>query len=202
MKQRVVADLSDLPLHGFGKASLTWWGTLVFMLLEGTGFGLVLAMYLYLASLATQWPIGAPSPDLLPGTLVTAVLLISAVPNVLISRWAERSELAKVQVGLIIMTLFGIAPLTLRIFEFRALHISWDSNAYGSVVWIMLGLHTTHVLTDLADTIVLLAVMFSRHKGNPRRLGDVQDNALYWNFVIVTWLPIYACLYWLPRLWR
>ena len=44
--------------------------------------------------------------------------------------------------------------------------------------------------------------MFTRHGDNPRRFGDVQDNALYWNFVILTWLPIYACLYWLPRLWQ
>jgi cytochrome c oxidase subunit 3 len=202
VKQHVVDDLSDLPLHAMGTASLTWWGTSFFMLLEGTGFALVLAIYLYLASLAAAWPIGAPPPDLLPGTLVTLLLLISAIPNVLISRWAERQDMAKVQLGLVVMTLFGIAPLVPRIFEFRALHISWDSNAYGSVVWTMLGLHTTHLLTDLIDTIVLLAVMFSRHRNNPRRFGDVQDNALYWNFVIVTWLPIYVCLYWLPRLWR
>lgn len=202
MKQRVVVDLSDLPLHAMGDASLTWWGTLTFMLLEGTGFALVLAIYLYLASLAQAWPMGAPPPDLLPGTLVTAVLLISAIPNLLVSRWAEQQQMRKVRIGLIVMTIFGVLPLDLRISEFRALHISWDSNAYGSIVWTMLGLHTTHVLTDLADTGVLLALMFSRHGDNPRRFGDVQDNALYWNFVIVTWLPIYACLYWLPRLWQ
>jgi cytochrome c oxidase subunit III len=202
VKQRVVADLSGLPLHAMGSASLTWWGTLFFMLLEGTGFALVLAIYLYLASLAVTWPIGAPPPDLLPGTSVTLVLLISAIPNLLISRWAARQELAKVQLGLVVMTVFGIAPLILRIFEFPALHVSWDSNAYGSIVWTMLGLHTTHMLTDLADTVVLLAVMLSRHRNNVRRFGDVQDNALYWNFVVLSWLPIYAYLYWLPRLWR
>ena len=31
---------------------MTWWGTLSFMLIEGTGFALVLAIYFYLASLA------------------------------------------------------------------------------------------------------------------------------------------------------
>jgi cytochrome c oxidase subunit 3 len=202
VKQRVVADLSHLPLHGMGEASLTWWGTLTFMLLEGSGFALVIAIYLYLESLADRWPIGAPPPDLLPGTLVTALLLISAIPNLLISRWAEQQQMAKVRIGLIVMTIFGVLPLILRIYEFGALHISWDSNAYGSIVWTMLGLHTTHVLTDLSDTGVLLALMFTRHGNNPRRFGDVQDNALYWNFVILTWLPIYACLYWLPRLWQ
>jgi cytochrome c oxidase subunit III len=202
MKQRVVADFSELPLHCMGTASPTWWGTFMFMLLEGTGFALLIAIYLYLASLAVAWPINAPPPDLLPGTLVTVVLLVSVVPNLLISRWAGRQELTKVRWGLVVMTLFGVAPLILRIFEFRALHISWDSNAYGSIIWTMLGLHTTHVLTDLGDTIVLGALMFTRHGNNLRRFGDTEDNVMYWNFVVVTWLPVYACIYWLPRLWQ
>ena len=39
-----------------------------------------------------------------------------------------------------------------------------------------------------------------RHAANPRRFGDVQDNAMYWNFVVVAWLPLYGCIYWIPRL--
>ncbi len=54
MRREVVTDLSHLPLHGEGTASVTWWGTLAFMLIEGTGFALVLAVYLYLASLAPE----------------------------------------------------------------------------------------------------------------------------------------------------
>jgi heme/copper-type cytochrome/quinol oxidase subunit 3 len=42
--------------------------------------------------------------------------------------------------------------------------------------------------------------MFTRHGDNARRFGDVQDNAMYWNFVVAAWLPIYACIYWIPRL--
>jgi cytochrome c oxidase subunit III len=200
MRQRPVLDLSALPLHGMGSASPTWWGTFAFMLLEGTGFAIVLAIYLYLASLAPQWPINAPAPDLLPGTLLTLVLLASVVPNVLVARWAKRQDLAKVKVGMIVMSVLGIVPLVIRAFEFRALHISWDTNAYGSVVWTLLGLHTTHIITDLGDTLVLAVLMFTRHGSNKRRFGDVQDNALYWNFVVLTWLPIYACVYWVARL--
>ena len=199
MKERPVLDLSDLPLHGMGTASPTWWGTLAFMLLEGTGFALVIAIYLYLGSLAKTWP-PAPPPDLLPGSLVTLVLLASVVPNVLIARWAKQRDLAKVRLAIIIMSVLGIVPLVIRFFEFPAMHVSWDSNAYGSVVWTMLGLHTTHLITDLADTLVLAVLMFTRHGRNPRRFGDVQDNAMYWNFVVLTWLPIYFCIYFLPRL--
>jgi cytochrome c oxidase subunit III len=200
MRERIVLDLGKLPLHGMGTQSATWWGTLAFMLIEGTGFALAIAVYLYLMSLATTWPINAPPPDLFPGTLVTLILLVSLVPNILISRWAEQQDLRKVRIGIVVMSLLGIAPLIVRIFEFAALRISWDTNAYGSVVWLLLALHTTHIITDLADTLVLAALMFTRHGQNRRRFGDVQDNGMYWNFVVAAWLPIYGCIYWLARL--
>ncbi|MBV9561444.1 MAG: cytochrome c oxidase subunit 3 [Bradyrhizobium sp.] len=200
MKERIVADLSGLPLHGLGRASVTWWGTAAFMLIEGTGFALVIGIYFYLMSLAAVWPINAPPPNLLPGTLVTLILLISALPNWLVSRWAEQQDLRKVRIGMVVMSLLGIAPLIVRAFEFGALNVSWDSNAYGSVIWTLLGLHTTHIITDLVDTLVLAALMFTRHGRNPRRFGDVQDNAMYWNFVVAAWLPIYGCIYWIARL--
>jgi cytochrome c oxidase subunit 3 len=200
VRERVVMDVSKLTLHGSGTASQTWWGTSAYMLIEGTGFALAIAMYLYLWTLAPEWPLNAAPPDLGPGTLVTVLLLASLLPNHLIMRWAEREDLRKVRIGIVVMTILGIAPLIVRFFEFRAANVSWDSNAYGSIVWLLLGLHATHLITDVGDTLVLTAIMFSRHGDNKRRFGDVQDNALYWYFVIASWLPLYACIYWIPRL--
>ncbi|WP_424811367.1 cytochrome c oxidase subunit 3 [Roseococcus sp. YIM B11640] len=200
MRQRVVLDLTELTPNATGTASLTWWGTLAFMLIEGTGFLMMIAVYLYLASIAPAWPPDTPPPDPAPGLWITGILLVSVVPNVLVSRWAQRRDLKRVRAGLVVMTLLGIAALLPRIYEFPAMHAMWDSNAYGSAVWVLLGLHTTHILTDLIDTVVLCALMFTRHAANPRRFGDVQDNALYWNFVVLIWLPIWAILYGVPRL--
>jgi cytochrome c oxidase subunit 3 len=200
VKERIVLDLSSLPQHGTGAASPTWWGTSAFMLIEGTGFALAIAVYLYLMSLASRWPIEAPPPDLTAGTLLTALLVASIIPNMIVSRWAKAKSLRKVQIGLIVMSVLGILPLIVRAAEFPALHVEWDDNAYGSIVWTLLGLHTTHIITDLIDTLVLTALMFSRHADNPRRFGDVEDNAMYWNFVVAAWLPIYLCIYWAPRL--
>ena len=200
MKTRTVADLAGLPLHGAGSASLTWWGTLAFMLIEGSGFALCIAVYLYLASVAPYWPLNAAPPGLWAGTVLTAVLLLSIVPNLLVARWAKAQDLRKVRAGVALMAVLGLLPLVLRVFEFRALNVSWDSNAYGSIVWVLLGLHTTHLIADVAETVVLAVLMFTRHADNKRRYGDVQDNALYWNFVVLTWLPVYACLYWGARL--
>jgi heme/copper-type cytochrome/quinol oxidase subunit 3 len=31
------------------------------------------------------------------------------------------------------------------------------------------------------------------------RFVDVSENAVYWNFVVLSWLPIYAVIYLAPR---
>jgi cytochrome c oxidase subunit I+III len=86
-----------------------------------------------------------------------------------------------------------------RFVEFSHLNVRWDTNAYGSVTWFLLGLHTTHVVTDFLDSAVLTAVMcFGRV--DEQRFVDVSENALYWYFVVVSWLPIYAVIYLAPRI--
>ena len=62
MKQRPVPilDVSALPEYGFGSRMTTWWGTLGFCVLEGTGFALAIGTYLYLAFLNPKWPLSAP----------------------------------------------------------------------------------------------------------------------------------------------
>ena len=100
---------------------------------------------------------------------------------------------------MVVMSLIAVATLPLRAYEFALLPVKWDANAYGSAVWFLLGLHTTHLVTDLGDTVVLAVLMFTRH-GHGRRFSDVTDNAFYWNFVVIAWLPIYVLLYWGPRL--
>jgi heme/copper-type cytochrome/quinol oxidase subunit 3 len=200
VKEKSVTDVSRLPANGFGPRSMTWWGTLAFMSLEGMGFALSIATYLYLMVLAQKWPLNSPPPDLLPGTLVTLLLIVSEPLNILIDRWARQEDLRKVRVALVGMSVFGILPLVVRAFEFGGLNVRWDTDAYGSAIWFLLGLHTTHLLTDVADTVVLTALMFTRHGNNGRRFSDVSDNAFYWDFVILSWLPIYFLIYWVPRL--
>ena len=196
MRQRI--DLSGLKTYAFGLRMPMWWGTLGFITLEGTAFALAIGTYFYLMSVNQPWPISAKPPGLLPGSLVTLILLASAIPNYLLKNWARTEDLRRVRLGLIILSIFGVLPLIVRAFEFTQLNVSWDANAYGSILWFLLGLHTTHLLTDLGDTLVLTTLMFTRHVTG-RRFSDVEDNAVYWDFVVLSWLPIYLVLYWVPR---
>jgi cytochrome c oxidase subunit 3 len=198
MRHRPVMDVSALPDHAFGPRMSMWWGTLGFMTLEGTGFALAAGAYLYLAWLNPQWPLADRPPGLLWGSLVAAVLIFSAWPNQLARMAAKEEDLPRVRRYLVIMSLIGAVPLIFRAFEFSTLYVRWDQNAYGSIIWMLLGLHTAHILTDVVDTWVLTALMFTRH-GHGKRFSDVEDNAFYWDFVWLSWLPIYGLIYWASR---
>ena len=199
MRQRPVEDLSGLPTSGFGASSPMWWGTLGFVTLEGTGFALAIGAYLYLRQVSDQWPIGAPAPQYWAGTAMLILLLASLWPNVMADRAAKQMQLGRVRLWLIVMSVVGFLTLAIRGLEFMQLQVRWDDNAYGSITWFVLGLHATHLITDLGDTLVLAALMFTRHV-NEKRLSDVSDNAFYWYFVVATWVPLYALLYGVPRL--
>src|SRR4051812_40491939 len=199
MKHTPVLDVSGLPTYAFGARSPVWWGTLSFCVLEGTGFALAVGAYLYLAFINPHWPLSAPPPGLIWSSLLTVLLVVSAVPNWLAKKAGEDEDLPKVRLYLVVMSLIGLAAIVLRLLEFTTLHVRWDQNAYGSLLWAILGLHLTHIATDLIDTVVLTVLMFTRH-GHGKRFSDVSDNAFYWNFVILSWLPLYALLYWGPRL--
>jgi cytochrome c oxidase subunit III len=196
---RPALDVSRLPAYAFGPRGLLWWGTMGIVAIEGMMFAIFLATYFYLRIYVPKWPPNLPPPDLLYGTLNTLILLGSAVPNQWVKHAAERKDLRSVRIGLLICLAFAAAFLAVRAFEFMALHCSWDTNAYGSAVWTLLGFHTFHLVTDALDTAVLTALMFTRRIAG-RSFVDVDESAVYWYFVVGVWLPVYAVIYIAPRI--
>jgi cytochrome c oxidase subunit 3 len=192
-------DVSDLPDHAFGHRNLMWWGGACMMTIEGMMFALLLVSYLYLKGRSPEWPPGYFAPILFWGTLNTAILLASAVPNQLAKKAAERMDLGALRMWLAVAIGFAIVFSVIRIFEFQALNVWWDSNAYGSIVWVLLGFHTTHVITDLLDSIALEVLLFTGPL-EKMHFVDAAENALYWHYVVLTWLPVYGFIYLAPRI--
>lgn len=195
-----VGDAAELPDHGFGPRSTTWWGVSGFITIEGTGFALAFAAYFFLMAQEQQWPASAPPPDLFWATVTLALFLLSEIPNIWVKRAAEREDLRGVRRGLLVMSLIVLPIFAARAFEFDHLNIGWDRNAYGSITWALLFMHSVHLITDWVDTLVLTVLMHTRHGAQGRRFVDTSENALYWHFVALSWVLVYAVVYGAPRL--
>jgi cytochrome c oxidase subunit III len=125
--------------------------------------------------------------------------------------WADsgikHGDVRRLKIGFVIAFLMGAVFLTLKVVEyvgipntdFTGVTYSWDTNAYGSIVWTVLGYHSAHVLILLLKTLVVGIWAFQGYF-NEERNGAVLVNGIYWHFVVLIWLPLYAMLYWAPRL--
>jgi heme/copper-type cytochrome/quinol oxidase subunit 3 len=191
-------DVAELPSYGFAHRSLMWWGNAGMMAIEGVAFSFMIVIYFYLRTLSPSWPGAGAPPDLLWGTLNLVIILVSAHPNTLCGNAAVDRDKHRVRLWLVVCCVLQLALCVVRAFEFSALNVRWDEGAYGSAVWVLLGFHTFNLVTDFADTLVLTAVMF-KEPIEGKRYVDIAENSGYWDFIVITWLPIYAVLYWGAR---
>jgi cytochrome c oxidase subunit 3 len=199
MKSSATLDVSHLPSVAFGSRDTLWWGVMGLILIEVTILGIGMVSYFYLRTLAPVWP---PPPTALPDLLLPTVnmllLLLSVVPMYWVDRAARRKERRGVQIGLVLCMVLGLGFSVLRGFEFRAVHTQWDSHAYGSVVWTLLGLHTLDLVAEVLETLLLMVVALLGPMTDHLFL-DISDSAPFWYFAAVVWVPIYAVLYIVPR---
>ncbi|WP_207540895.1 cytochrome c oxidase subunit 3 [Sabulicella rubraurantiaca] len=198
---RVVGSLSSLPDNVIGAANLNVWGVVAFMMIEGMGFALCGAAALYLASQGKGWPpSGTAPPDLSFGIAFTILLLASEVLNRWVDRKAWAHDLAGLRLGMVLITAVGVVLIGVRALELMHLNVRWSDNAYGSTIWLLMVLHTSHLITDVADTAVQTEWLF-RKEIEDKQFSGASDNCLYWDFVVLTWLPIWGLVYWMPRFW-
>jgi cytochrome c oxidase subunit 3 len=201
LEPRFTDDVSELPTFKFGPSSLTWWGVIGFMVIEGAGFALAIAAYFFIMGHEQGWPPeGRVPPDFLPGTLFLIIILLSEYPNTIIKKAAKAGDVPTIRLLLPVMVAVGVVLLIIRGFEFNSLNCRWTDDAYSSIIWALLLLHAGHIVTDWLDTVVLCGLMFTPDAYEPRRLGDIDENSMYWRYVWLLWIPIYLMIYWVPRL--
>lgn len=190
-----IIDVSGLPTYAFGRRDPLYWAVLLVMMIEGTGFALLMLAYFYLRDQSDLWPPTRPSvPQLISGSAVVLTLIASMIPNNLVKRAAYRGDLRDMRRWLLVTTALCFVALACRGLELYVAPFRWDSNAYGSVFWGTVTMHTFHLLTGTGENLLLLALLF---KGpiEQKHLGDIEANGVYWFFVVAVWVPLFAILY-------
>jgi cytochrome c oxidase subunit III len=195
VRQRVAVDVAELPAELFGVRATLWWGIVCLIAIEGMGFALVIASALYLRLQEARWPPeGWAAPSLLYGTLNLALIAGSVWAMRRVDVEARAENRRAVLMSLFVWLVLGTAIMMVRALEFGHLHVKWDSNAYGSVVWLALGLHTLHMVSSFGESAVL-AVYSSTHPLDRKHALDLQVNAVYWYFIAVSWVVLFGVIY-------
>jgi cytochrome c oxidase subunit I+III len=196
---RRVLDVSELPEVVMGSRDLMWWGTLGFMVIEGTTLILAMLSYLYLSRNFDGWPpYGTPDPSLGVPIAQMITMAVSIPVLVWMEKGAHRFELGRVRWGLLVATLLKSAFVALRWFELVALNVKWDTNAYGSAQWLLVLSHATLLLIELLE-VGGMAALFWMGPVEKKHFSDAADLAFYWYFMVGIWVPIFILSYLVPR---
>ena len=109
---------------------------------------------------------------------------------------AERGEYKKARNWIITSFVLGAAFLGNQAYEWKTLPFRAHTNAYGSLFYIMSGLHGLHVLLGLVAMIALLGRLAGSMKGgDPGETAVFQAVSYYWHFVDFVWIGLFSALF-------
>ena len=178
--------------------------------LEGAGrFGMLLFLLalsiLFAASLIgiiiVRFQVGTWRPEGFPGLpgglwVSTALILGASVSvhlSVLKARAGDRVAMVRALgvtfvIGLVFLMLQG-----LNWWEFVKDAEVARGTLFGFSFYVLTGLHALHVLGGLIQTATMI-VSARRGRYGPENHGPIEYGAMYWHFLDVVWLILYAAL--------
>ena len=161
---------------------------------EAMLFVMLFFAYYYLGHDAPNW--AAEPPKLMMALVMLAVLISSS----LVLHWGERqidkARTAAARAAVAVTALLGLAFLAIQVFEYRErlLEIRPDTDAYGSMFYLMTGFHGLHVIGGLLFMVAVIWMVSGRTSRAP--VGPtIEVCAYYWHFVDVVWVIMFANIY-------
>lgn len=156
--------------------------------------GLFAAFFTIRAGYPGKWPPGPTDLDYVQATIFSIILLLSSA-TMQTAVWAqEKGNKSKARFWLIVSFIMGAMFLGNQLYEWITLPFGPSTTVYGSLFFIMSGLHGLHVLLGLVAMLGLLG-RIKGPKGDPGEVPVFQAVSYYWHFVDFMWIGLFSCLF-------
>jgi heme/copper-type cytochrome/quinol oxidase subunit 3 len=165
---------------------------------EAVLFASLVASYFYLRFNSPGWPQdGLERPELALPIIGTILLVASSF----VMSWGEggirKGNVGRLRTGLAGAFILGAVFLGVQLFEYTRTPFRPSDNVYASLFFAITGIHALHV------TLGLLMNAFTQVRAglghfDAAHYQTVENIALYWHFVDLVWLVIFASLYLSP----
>ncbi len=176
------------------RPSLLGVGVIIWLGSEFMFFSGIFAAFFTLRAHAPTWPPPGIKVHLLEPTVFTLVLVASLFTMRYATWGEEHGSRLIMRRGTLLTLALGSAFLADQAYTWTSVAFKPSTNAYGSLFFIMTGVHGIHIIAGLLVMAVLLFRM-TGVAGDPGELAVIQSVSYYWYFVVVVWVGMYACLY-------
>jgi cytochrome c oxidase subunit 3 len=179
----------------FNRPSILGVGTIVWLGSEFMFFGGLFAAYFTIrAHDGTPWPPRGIHLDVVQSGIFTLILVMSSVTMQKGVFEAEHGRKTAAKWWIILTMIMGLSFVANQAVEWSKNAFGPQTNAYGSLFYMMTGIHGLHVILGILAMGFLLVRMAGRGR-DPGELSALQSVSYYWHFVDVVWIALYSVLF-------
>lgn len=182
--------------HGGGMPTVMV-GMLLFIASEVMFFGGLFATYF---NARASVPPGEWHPP--PGghldlglALVLTVILVASSFTMQFGVWAiRRGDTGKLKLWTAITLTLGVIFLAGQLYDYSQLGFGISDGVFGTVFYTLTGFHGAHVFGGAIGLTIILARSL-RGQFSARNHVAVESVSMYWHFVDVVWIGVFATIY-------
>jgi heme/copper-type cytochrome/quinol oxidase subunit 3 len=164
---------------------VAWWGMVMLVASEATLFGCLIGTYFFFRFESEHWPPeGVARPALVVPLVLAATLALSGGPMLLAVRVARGARVGAARLLLLAALVVQAGYFAYQVHDFRSQleGLTPQTDAYGSIYYVLLGADHGHVAVGLLLDLWLLAKLT---RGlTTYRLNALQAIAVYWYAVL------------------
>ena len=184
--------------HRPDKPSMLAVGVIIWLGSEVMFFSSLFASFFTIRAHASVWPPVGTHLDTVRAGIFTIILVASSFTMQKAVWDQEKGDRKSAKIWVVATLVLGTLFVANQFFEWVDLSHNPATNptqtAYGSLFYIMSGLHGLHVTLGLVAMGFLL-LRLKGPKGDPGETPVFQGVSYYWHFVDVVWVGLYACLF-------
>ena len=170
-------------------------GMVIFVASEAMFFATFFGAYFTIYSVNPVWP-PAGFPRLEPelATVLTVLLVTSSVTLQIGVRAIRRDRTRAMLVWLGLTVLLGAGFLGLQLYDYSLLGFGVRDGIFGSLFYVMTGLHMAHVFGGVVFLILVLVQGLGGQLTHAHH-DSMEAGSIYWHFVDVVWICLFTTFY-------
>jgi cytochrome c oxidase subunit 3 len=170
-------------------------GMFLFIASEIMLFGSFFTAYFFVRVVAgTPWPTPPFHLPVFVALINTCILVTSSFTIHWATQSIKRGNRAGLQAGLVLTFLMGLTFLITQMIEYARVGFAPHDGAFGTIFYCLTGLHGAHVFVGLSILFFMTVRSFRGHFSAESHHG-VEIGGIYWHFVDVMWIVVYATVY-------
>ncbi len=171
-------------------------GMLLFIGSEIMLFGAFFTVYFFVRVVnnAPAWPPEGMHVPVFVAGVNTAILVTSSFTMHWALQSIKRGNRTGLKAGLVLTFVMGLAFLVTQMIEYARIGFNPADGSFGTIFYGLTGLHGAHVFVGLTLLAVATLRAFRGHF-TPEHHHGVELSGIYWHFVDVMWIVVYATIY-------